>query len=116
MGLDQIAPTLAEAAGLTQVTFPSRSLFAPADSAATAMSQVAGRTGLPAELPVSRGWLAALVNDRFHYIRSQAGTAELFDITRDPGEEHNLASDSSFAGTMKALGDRLHRLMPRPIQ
>ena len=116
VGLDQIAPTLAEAAGLPQVTFPSRSLFAPGDSAATAMSQVAGRTGLPAELPVSHGWLAALVSDRFHYIRSQAGTAELFDITRDPGEEHNLASDSSFAGTMKALGDRLHRLMPRPIQ
>jgi len=116
VGLDQIAPTLAEAGGLPQGAFPSGSLLASPDTAAAVMSQVAGRTGLPPELPVSRGWLAALVTDRFHYIQSQAGTAELFDFTRDPREEHDLATDSSFAGTMKALGTHLRRLMPRPIQ
>jgi len=71
---------------------------------------------LPPELPVSKGWLAALVTDRFHFIQSQAGSAELFDFTRDPREEHNLASDSSFSGTLKTLGDRLRHLMSGPIQ
>lgn len=116
VGLDQIAPTLAQAGGLPPGSFPSRSLLEPPDSGAVAMSQVAGRTGLPPELPVSKGWLAALVTDRFHFIQSQAGTAELFDFTRDPREEHNLASDSSFSGTLKTLGDRLRHLMSGPIQ
>ncbi|HEU5154630.1 MAG TPA: sulfatase [Gemmatimonadales bacterium] len=116
VGLDQIAPTLAQAGRLAAGRFPSRSLLEPPDSGAAAMSQVAGRTGLPPELPVSKGWLAALVTDRFHFIQSEAGTSELFDFVSDPREDHNLASDSSFSGTLKTLGDRLRQLMPGPIR
>ena len=42
-------------------------------------------------MPISRGWLAALTTERFHYIESESGTSELYAFAGDPGELHDLA-------------------------
>ena len=115
-GLDRLAPTIAEAAGLDAAEFPSRSLLSQPDSQIVAMSQLAGRSGLPPVMPISRGWLAALTTERFHYIESESGTSELYAFTGDPGELHDLSGDSAFADTLAGFRIQLHRLMPGSIR
>ncbi len=115
-GLDQLAPTIAEATGIGGAGFPSRSLLNQPDSQVVAMSQLAGRSGLPPEMPISRGWLAALTTERFHYIQSETGTSELYDFMADPGELSDLAGDSILADTLQGLRTQLQRLMPAPIK
>ena len=115
-GLDQLAPTIADVTGDEDAGFPSRSLLSQPDSQGVAMSQLAGRSGLPPEMPISRGWLAALTTERFHYIESESGTSELYAFAGDPGELHDLAGDSTFADTLQGLRIQLHRLMPASIQ
>ena len=44
--------------------------------------------------PVARGSLTSLVSSPYHYVESEDGTTELFDISQDPQELQNLAGQA----------------------
>lgn len=56
------------------------------------------------------GWneLAAVTDERYRYVK--APTEELYDLQRDPDEQHNLAADPSAAAPLKTLRGALERL------
>jgi len=58
----------------------------------------------------------ALADDRFKYIwRPADGTEQLFDLDKDPREEHDLSKDASHRATLEAWRARLvKRLVDRP--
>jgi arylsulfatase A-like enzyme len=49
----------------------------------------------------------ALSTERYRYIRYSDGGEELYDLTKDKEEWHNLASDPNYATIKKKLADRL---------
>lgn len=51
----------------------------------------------------------AIRTDRWKYIeRTRRGPTELFDLTSDPGELHNLAGKAEYQQTQKQLQERLY--------
>ena len=58
----------------------------------------------------------ALADCRFKYIwRPEDGTEHLFDLDKDPAEQHDLSKDASHRGTLDAWRERLvKRLADRP--
>ncbi|HEY7029077.1 MAG TPA: sulfatase [Gemmatimonadales bacterium] len=114
VGLYQIAPTIAEAAGLPATLFPAKSLLADSDSLGLVVAEVAGRPNLATRFPISRGWLAAVVSPRFKYIKSESGTAELYSRS-DSAELTNLVADTAYAPVVADLAAQLDSLS-RPIQ
>jgi hypothetical protein len=113
-GLYQIAPTIAEAAGLSRDLFPAKSLLAEPDSLGTAVAEVAGRPTLGPRFPISRGWLAAVVSPRFKYIKSESGATELY-LRSDSAEVTNLVADTAYAPVVADLSAQLDQLSD-PIQ
>ncbi len=112
--LDQIAATIADAAGLTVQTLPGRSLLATPDSAAVGLSELAQRSIVPASWPASRGWVASLTTNRWHFITLQSGEVELYDFRHDSLEQTNLAADSSRLVTH--FREQFENLVPTPIR
>lgn len=45
----------------------------------------------------------AVVDDHHTYTRYTNGEEMLYDLQRDPGEDHNVAADPTYAGVLKAL-------------
>jgi len=96
VGTVDVAPTIAQVCGITAAdtrSFQGRSLL-------TTLSPVAGRDDPSAYAETyyprdSFGWheLRGLVNAHFAYI--DAPRPELYDLQRDPGERHNLASSNA---------------------
>ena len=72
--------------------FPGTSAFEQ-DSTRRVLSELARRTGLPAGWPSSAGSVAAKTTQRWHFIQTQNGDGELYDIQQDPDELNNLAGD-----------------------
>jgi arylsulfatase A-like enzyme len=114
VGLYQIAPTIAEAAGLPGDLFPAKSLLSQSDSLETAVAEVAGRPTLAPRFPISHGWLAAVVSPRFKYIKSESGSTELY-LRTDSAELTNLVADTTYAPVVADLAAQLNRLSS-PIQ
>jgi arylsulfatase A-like enzyme len=44
--------------------------------------------------------VAATTTQRWHFIETQNGIGELYDIQQDPDELTNLAEDSAYAGVV----------------
>jgi arylsulfatase A-like enzyme len=114
VGLYQIAPTIAEAAGLSKGLFPAKSLLAEPDSMGPAVTEVGGRPNLAPRFPVSRGWLAAVVSPSFKYIKSESGATELY-LRSDSAEVNNLVADTAYAPVVADLSAQLDQLSD-PIQ
>jgi arylsulfatase len=118
VGLQDVMPTLLDAAGLP------------------VPDSVTGRSVLPllrGESPERIGWRAALHGEHqqrypqfggMHYLTdgrakyvwfSQTGEELLFDLAEDPHEQHNLAGTAGSAGALSAWRQRLvERLRDRP--
>jgi hypothetical protein len=62
--------------------------------------------------PNAREGLQSLVLGSQHYIRSESGHEELFNLESDVGEEHNLASFGESLPTLEAFRACLHKLCP----
>ena len=107
-----IAPTLTQACGFPSAdstSFQGRSLLPLLRSAASN----APREGYTESLypRTSFGWhsLHGIETDRYHYI--EAPHEELYDLTLDPGETHNLAAEKpSIAASLR---ENLHALEAR---
>jgi arylsulfatase A-like enzyme len=112
--LEQIPATIAEAAGLPSGTVPGVSLLGQPDSAAVGIAELAQRSTVPASWPASRGWLASLTTDPWHFIVLQSGEAELYDFRKDPQERTNLAADS--VHLVEQFRERFKSLVPIPIR
>jgi len=111
VGIDQVPATVAGALGLAGAGFPGVPLPLADDSAAQVRTELARRSAVPSNWPASRGSVAALVEGPWHYVEEESGGAELFDITADPGEQLNLASDSAHAGLAARLRGELQRAL-----
>ena len=53
--------------------------------------------------PSAKGPLVAVVVDQWHYIRNLEGREELYDLSQDPAERHNLAADSADSDVLGRL-------------
>lgn len=107
VGLDQIPATIADLLG-TESPFPGRSILPIDAPAEPVLIEVAQRSSVPAPWPSSRGWLAGLVTERWHFILSESGDVELYDMVADPGETTDLSQDPAFSDLVADFRSRLN--------
>ena len=107
--------TVTDLLDMPQAPFPGRSLARFWDPATPghpgeqhlAISELQGSAGGdPVWYPVHAGDLTAVVDRSFELIRSRRGEI-LFDISRDPREDHDLAADAAYAGVRARLDAQL---------
>ena len=55
--------------------------------------------------------MASLMDDRYHYIRNGDGREELFDLSSDPDERHDLSQTAEMRPTLERFRARLGTLM-----
>jgi arylsulfatase A-like enzyme len=110
VGLEQVPATVMRYVDPADRTFPEKPLLEP-DTAAAILSELARRAGLPAGWPSSNGSVAASTTRRFHFIQTQNGPGELYDIVTDPSELTDLVNDPAYAtvvaGFRRALEEKL---------
>jgi arylsulfatase A-like enzyme len=115
VGLNQVAATVSRLVGEDRSLFPGLPLDefwkgnAPLDH--QVYSEVAGGPwpGVSKHWPIFQGNLRSLVTDRWHLILPDHGSPELFDWSKDPHEENNLAADPALASVLADLKARLER-------
>ena len=108
VGLEQVPATIMSVVQPSDTTFPGGSLF-QADSSRQVLSELARRTGLPPGWPSSNGSVAAKTSDRWHFIQTQDGRGELYDIQNDPGELNDLANDPTHAEVVAQFQEALRQ-------
>lgn len=111
VNIDQIPVTVTSQLGVPGAAFPGQPLPLADDTAATVRTELARRSAVPSNWPASRGSVAALVTDQWHYIEEEDGTAELFDLATDPGERVNLARDPGRSPQTTRLSGELMRAL-----
>jgi len=114
VSLRDITATIVDLAGQTPSPFPGVSL-APLTrgqpvNPSPVLSEVREGIRTPPWLPLARGPMASLVDSAFHYIRNGDGVEELYRLSDDPGELHDLAAEPARASTLVALRRRLDEL------
>lgn len=117
VGLVDVAPTLAELAGVPLPGADGRSLAASLqDGSEPARRPLVGRRRLYTE-PVGphRGSKFFVRTDRWKYIQASADPDELYDLGVDPTEEKNvLAAHLDTAGRLRRVLDAHRALHPAP--
>lgn len=94
VGVHQLPRTVADLAGVSSAPFsaPALPLGERSDvPPSVVLAGVSRRSMVPADWPTSRGWVAAAMTERWHYILEESGDEFLFDIDADPDEVENLA-------------------------
>jgi len=110
VSLIDVAPTILRAAGLSpSAEMTGRDLLA---SRTTSPASAGAESYSETEYPHVAGWstLQALTDGRLKTIRSSS-SMELYDVVRDPAEEHDLASAESAAG--RAMSSRIDGIAGR---
>jgi arylsulfatase A-like enzyme len=62
--------------------------------------------------PTSAGDMFAIVRGDMHYILNAGGREELYDLARDPQEQHDLATDTSRQAVLAGMRATLDTLAP----
>ncbi len=108
--LEDVAATVQELTGLARPRFPGQSFAAcwraPACGRTVPDTITAAVQASPerqARGPSAKGPLVAVVVDQWHYIRNLEGREELYDLSQDPAERHNLAADSADSDVLGRL-------------
>jgi len=108
---------LTGSSGERAAVLPGRSLAAhwqrasDAAEGRPALSELEAGPVLRDWYPVAEGSLRSLVSDRYHYIESEKGTRELFDLLADPQEDRNLAGQPGTEPVIDDLRGRLDRTL-----
>lgn len=68
-------------------------------------------TGILDWEPLYRGSMKSLVIGDFHYILNGDGVEELYDLTRDPAEEHDLSAAPELAPVLQAARSALDSIV-----
>ena len=84
------------------------------DARDTLYSEVRYSRNLPARLPVSKGDVRGIMTGHHSYIVTGRAAEELYDLSRDPDERHNLAGDSASAAILARLRAVLQRYPAHP--
>jgi len=113
VSLVHVPATVLDLLGLPSL-LPGQSLRQPPTE--PVLIEVYRRSLVPASWPTSRGWVKALVTDRWHYIREESGREELYDIVADPQELHDLAGTQVGGPLVNRFREELKRreLSDRP--
>jgi arylsulfatase A-like enzyme len=106
VSLVHVPATVLDLLGMPSV-LPGESLRQPPTE--PVLIEVYRRSLVPASWPTSRGWVKALVTDRWHYIREEAGREELYDIVADPQELHDLAGTEGVRPLLDGFRAELER-------
>lgn len=91
--------------------FPGRSWLAVDDAPPSPVLSELEQSDNP-EVPAGEAPLYSLITDRYHYIYSETGKEELYEVERDPGETRNLAGRPEFQAVVTALRRDLVALVP----
>jgi arylsulfatase A-like enzyme len=70
---------------------------------------------VPGHYPILRGGgsLSSLVNDQYHFIKSNSGHEELYNIENDPLEQNNVVTSEQGRGIAQAFRTRLESVVAR---
>jgi arylsulfatase A-like enzyme len=79
--------------------------------ASPVLSEVRYARGASTVHPLSRGDMASLVENGYHYIRNGADEEELYDFQNDPDELRNLSKDPQHRLALERLRGTLQGLM-----
>jgi arylsulfatase A-like enzyme len=117
--LRDLAATILDLTGARSAdTIPGTSLAShwKADSTTPkshVLSEVTEGINLEPWMPIAKGPMKSLVRDRWHYIRNGDGREEVYDLTNDPAESKNVATEGTFRDTLAALRGRVDSMMAR---
>lgn len=114
VSLADLGATIADAARLP-ATFAGHSFAglwrgAPPANLAPALAELEMPRRAPPNWPVSHGPMRSLIAGGFHLILRGDGVPELFDLTHDATEEHDLAADPRQAGRLQGMRAALERV------
>lgn len=109
VSLTRIPATILSLVGQPDARFPGTALTMPAAPGAHAVTEVARRRFVPKGWPTSQGGLQSVFSEHWHFITSETGKRELYDLAADPAESTNLVDDT---GTSRAVADLQHWLTP----
>jgi arylsulfatase A-like enzyme len=119
VSLRDVAATVEDLVGADARQLPGHSLqpLWQGDSAATispVFSDVQRLATLPGRYPIAHADIQSLiVEDRWHLIRPEGRSVELFDLATDSLETHDLARDPLHATRVQAMSDSIARLRGR---
>lgn len=116
VSLRDLAETIRGVAGLPGPAFPGASLaplWLGPDTVATSpvLVQVTQGIRTDPEWPVTRGTMNGVIRGDLHYILGGDGKEELFRLSSDPAEEHNLAGVPSEAAALETVRAELRALL-----
>lgn len=72
-------------------------------------SELEEASWIDAWYPASKGNMKSLLNDKYHYIWSENGTEELYDLKSDPKELINLSKNTEAQNTMEMFRNELKK-------
>jgi len=116
VSLRDVAATIEDAGRPSQRQMPGAALEPlwtgdPLAPISPAFAEVDRLASLPDRYPVSKANMRSLiVEDRWHFIRSEAGSEELYDLASDFWERDNLASRAEHASRVQQMRDSLDAL------
>jgi arylsulfatase A-like enzyme len=118
VSLTALPATVLRLIGVTDQRFSGPSVMEQAvdrSGVQAAMTEVARRRAVPNDWPSARGSLKSLVTDRWHFIVSEPGAIELYDVTNDMGELRNLAGAAEQAPLVASFRAMLQRMLNDPL-
>ena len=74
-------------------------------------SEVSKGIGIPDRYPNAKGDMQSLIADEMHYIKNGDGSEELYDLEKDPGEDHNIAGSINGAPAREQLRSYLESII-----
>ncbi|HEY7317476.1 MAG TPA: sulfatase-like hydrolase/transferase, partial [Candidatus Binatia bacterium] len=117
VSLRDLPATIEELVGAPEREIPGISLapFLHADfthAASPIFSEVSGLPGIPDRYPAANtGMQSLIVENRWHFIRSNTGREELYDLTNDFWEHTDLAQRAQHANLLRQLRNGLRSLV-----